>query len=67
MIANNDTNEDQIMHSKNDNIEIMINDKADEVIKELFKSILYRYQIALKITMKGHNFVFDCVDLLQMS
>ena len=33
MIANNDTNEDQIMHSKNDNIEIMINDKADEVIK----------------------------------
>ena len=67
MIANNDTNEDQIMHSKNDNIEIMINDKADEVIKELFKSILYRYQIALKITMKGNNFVFDCVDLLQMS
>ena len=55
------------MHSKNDNIEIMINDKADEVIKELFKSILYRYQIALKITMKGNNFVFDCVDLLQMS
>ena len=67
MIANNDTNEDQVMHSKNDNIEIMINDKADEVIKELFKSILYRYQIALKITMKGNNFVFDCVDLLQMS
>ena len=67
MIANNDTNEDQIMHSKNDNIEIMINDKADEVIKELFKSILDRYQIALKITMKGNNFVFDCVDLLQMS
>ena len=24
------------MHSKNDNIEIIINDKADEVIKELF-------------------------------
>ena len=67
MKLNNDTNEDQIMHSKNDNIEIMINDKADEVIKELFKSILYRYQIALKITMKGNNFVFDCVDLLQMS
>ena len=67
MIANNDTNEEQIMHSQNDNIEIMLNDKADEVIKELFKSILYRYQIALKITMKGNNFVFDCVDLLQMS
>lgn len=36
MIANNDTNEDQIMHSKNDNIEIMIYDNADKVSEELF-------------------------------
>ena len=28
------------MYSKSDNIEIMINDKADEVIKELFQSLL---------------------------
>ena len=27
------------MHSKRDNIEIMINDKADGVIKELFTSL----------------------------
>ena len=27
------------MHSKRDNIEIMINDEADEVIKELFTSL----------------------------
>ena len=27
------------MHSKSDTIEIMINDKADEVIKELFDSL----------------------------
>ena len=26
------------MHSKSDNIEIMINDESDEVIKELFDS-----------------------------
>ena len=26
-------------HSKKDNIEIMINDEADEVIKELFDSL----------------------------
>ena len=26
------------MHSKSDNIEIMINDKADEIIEELFQS-----------------------------
>ena len=38
MIANNfisaiDNDEEHVMHSKNDNIEIMINDEADEVIK----------------------------------
>ena len=27
------------MQSKSDNIEIMINDEADEVIEELFKSL----------------------------
>ena len=30
------------MHSKNDNIDIMIYDKADEIIKELFE-LLSRY------------------------
>ena len=29
------------MHSKTDNIEIMINDKADEVIKEFFSIISF--------------------------
>ena len=28
------------MHSKNSNKEIMINDKADEVIEELFQSLI---------------------------
>ena len=31
------------MHSKSDNIEIMINDEADEVMKELFNSLKNRY------------------------
>ena len=29
-------NEERAMHSKSDKIEIMINDEADEVLKELF-------------------------------
>ena len=29
--------EDRVMHSKSDNIEIMINDEADEVIEELLR------------------------------
>ena len=32
------------MHSKSDNKEIMINDEADEVIKEFFDSLKNRYQ-----------------------
>ena len=32
------------MHSKSDNIEIIINDEADEVIKEPFDSLKNRYQ-----------------------
>ena len=31
-----DTDEERVMHSKSDKIEIMINDEADEFIKELF-------------------------------
>ena len=39
-IANNfissiDNDEEHVMHSKNNNIEIMINDEADEIVKEL--------------------------------
>ena len=33
------------MHSKGDNIEIIIYHKVDEVIKEMFESLLSRYQI----------------------
>ena len=32
------------MHSKSENIEIMMNDKADKIIEELFDSFKNRYQ-----------------------
>ena len=52
------------MHSKSDNIEIMIDDgKADEVIKQIFDSLTNRYQINLE-SMKSSEFVFDYVQLL---
>ena len=37
-----------VMHSKSDNIEIMINHKADQVIEKLFKALLDKYQNTLK-------------------
>ena len=52
-VANNfispkdDNDEEQVKYSKSDNIEIMINDRADEVIKELFKLLKDRYQNSL--------------------
>ena len=52
------------VHSRSDNTEIMINDKVDEVIEELFQSLLNRYQIGLETSMRGSNFIFDCVHLL---
>ena len=36
------------MYSKSGNIEVMVYDKADEVIEEIFESFLSRYQIRLE-------------------
>ena len=51
------------MHSKSDNIEIMINDEVDEVIEELLKSLKNRYQDHLEL-MKGSEFIFHYFYLL---
>ena len=52
------------MHSKSDNIKIMIGSKTDEIIDELFESLLKKYQKDLEESMKGGDFVVDTVDLL---
>ena len=52
------------MHSKSDKIERMISNKGDEVIEELFESFLNRYQIGLETSVRGSDFIFDCVHLL---
>ena len=51
------------MHSKSDNIEIMISDETDEVIKKLFDLLENRYQNNLQ-SMRDSEFVFDYVHLL---
>ena len=47
-ISSIDNGEERVIHSKIDNIEIMINDEADEVIKKLFDSLKNRYQSNLE-------------------
>ena len=51
---NND--EERVLHSKSDDIEIMPNDKEDEVIEELFQSLLSRYQTGLETSVKSSDF-----------
>ena len=62
-ISSIDNYEERVIHSKSDNIEIIISDEADEAIKELFDSLENRYQNNLE-SMKGCEFVFDYVLLL---
>ena len=46
------------------NIEIMLNDEADEVIEKLFKTLLNRYQNIFEKLVKVSEFVFDYIHLL---
>ena len=42
-ISSKDSDETRTMHAKIDNIEIMMGSETDEIIVELFKSLLQRY------------------------
>ena len=50
------------MDSKSDNIKIMFYDRADEVIEELSAWLFHRYQIWLEKSIRGSDFIFDCVN-----
>ena len=63
-ISSKDSNETRIMHTKSDNIEIMIGHEIDGIIKNFFESLLQKYQERLGKSMKGSEFIFDSVDLL---
>ena len=50
-----------MMYSKIGNVEITINDKEDEFIEGLLQSLLHSYHIRLEASIKGSDFIFDCV------
>ena len=50
------------MHLERDKIEFMPYN-ADEVVDELSKSLLSRYQIGLETLMRGRDFIFESVQL----
>ena len=49
---------------RSDNIEIMTGDDNDDIIEELFRSFLQKYEENLQNKMRGSNFEFDGVNLL---
>ena len=60
VISSRDVDEEREMHSKSDYTKFMIYDNAN-FVDELFQLTLSRYQIGLKISMRGSNFTLDPV------
>ena len=58
------SNETRVMHTRSVKEEFMNGSDTDEIIKELFKSLLQRYQENLQEKMKGSDFAFDGVNYL---
>ena len=56
--------ESRDMYSKSDNFEIMMGFNTNEIIGNLFNSILRRYQGGLQVSMRGSEFLFDYVESL---
>ena len=63
-ISSKDSNETRTMDTKSNNIEIMIGNETDEIVRKRFESLLQRYQEGLEESMKGSEIVFDSVTLL---
>ena len=57
-ISSIDNDEERVMHSESDNIEIMVNDEADKVMNKFFDSITNRYENNLEL-LKVSEFVYD--------
>ena len=63
-ISSKDSDGTRTMRAKSNNVEIMMSSETDEIVKELFKSLLQRYQDGLEESMRGSEFIFDSVDAL---
>ena len=59
-----DSDETRIIDTKSNKIEITIGSDTDEVIENLFRSLLQKYQENLEEKMRGSGLVFDGVNLL---
>ena len=59
-----DAEEKRVMHAKSDTTKFMSLDNVNDVVDELFKTPLSRYQNNFETSMRRSNFIFDPVQLL---
>ena len=58
------SDETRIMYTRSDNVEIMIDDDNDDIIEQLFESLLQKYEENLQNKIRGSEFDFDGVNFL---
>ena len=63
-ISSKDSDETRNMHTKSNNVEIMIGSDTGEIIEELFESFLQKYQEGLEESMRESEFAYGSVDAL---
>ena len=63
-VSSKDFDETRTMHTKSNNVEIMMGSETDEIIKDLFESFLQKYQEVLEESMRESEFAYDSVDAL---
>ena len=63
-IFSKDSDETCTMHTKSNNIEIMMGSETDEIIEDLAEFSLQNYQEGLEESMIGSEFVYDSADAL---
>ena len=62
-VSSKDTGETRTIYTWSNNVSIMRDGDANDIIKELFESFLHDYQEKLK-TIKGNDFAFESAYLL---
>ena len=58
------SDETRIMYTRSGNVEIMFRDDNDDIIEQLFESLLQKYEENLQNKMRGLEFEFDGVNFL---
>ena len=66
-ISSKDSDETRTMHTRRNNVEIMVGIETNEIIMNLFESFLQKYEEKLEESMRGSEFVYDSVDVLYYS